>query len=84
VLVAIVGFTSFIPPGSYSYGAMVVALLLLVSATFLIAALLPLEPVTGSQIRAAKRVHVFTVIALGLLALALFIKLFIRLYAGAA
>ena len=79
LLFAVVAFT----PGSY-YGAMVVALVVLVSATFLIVALLPLEPATEAEVRTAKQARLFTRIAGALLVVILFVKLVVTLHAGAA
>ena len=78
---AIVAFITFSPTDVYILG--MAALFLLLCASFVTAALLPLAPVTEADELAAKRAHRVSLFAMGLLVVALFIHLIIRTHAAA-
>ena|SRR5258708_2663439 len=78
---AIVAFITFSPTDVYTLG--MAALFLLLCATLVTAALLPLAPVIEPDERAAKRAHLVNHIAGGLLVVALFIHLIVRAHAAA-
>ena len=80
IVLATVAFVTF-SPTAYIFG--MAAAFLLLCATFVTAALLPLASVTEADERAAKRARLVTFIAMGLLVVALGIDLVIRTHAAA-
>jgi hypothetical protein len=80
MVLAIVAFITF-SPTAYIFG--MAAVFLLLFATFVTAALLPLAPVTEADERVAKGARLVTFIAMGLLVVALGIHVIIRTHAAA-